>query len=379
MRINQTFFGETNLREKLCFSLITAKAIRIVQIRSKSTDPGINKAEECFLNLLIKISNGTTIRINDTGTNINFIPGTLIGLKNNETIKCEKSRGIAYYLEPLLLLSFFCKDNVDVNLSGVTDCESDLSVDLIRKTWLPIVKKFVGAAAASEISIRVVKRGLQPFGGGIVHVISKPVNVIIPNQLVFPGKIHKIRGIAWTCNSNRTHANQMIAAAKEILLKCLTNVYINIENVTQDGVGKSLGFGITLWAESKEGAFYSAQAISEPQTPGQYSKPTIPHDLGIQAAGNLLQEIYNGGFVDRGFQSFILTLMSLEGGRNINQLCIGNPTPYSIETLRLINTFLGVKFHLKYIEEDETLDNVPSRIIATCISSGLQNTSRTLR
>ena len=45
---------------------------------------------------------------------------------------CSPSRGIGYYLEPLLALGAFCKNPLNVTLKGVTNNREDPSPDLIK-------------------------------------------------------------------------------------------------------------------------------------------------------------------------------------------------------------------------------------------------------
>lgn len=59
--------GHDNFRLKLALSLITLKPVRIAEIRSRNTDPGVDEAEICCLKLIDEISNGTVSKINDTG------------------------------------------------------------------------------------------------------------------------------------------------------------------------------------------------------------------------------------------------------------------------------------------------------------------------
>lgn len=59
-------------------------------------------------------------------------------------LDCSKVlRCLSYFFEPLLLLSPFCKNTLKVTLRGVTNAPSEVSVDAIRATWLPIFNKFV--------------------------------------------------------------------------------------------------------------------------------------------------------------------------------------------------------------------------------------------
>jgi RNA 3'-terminal phosphate cyclase-like protein len=105
------------------------------------------------LNLVEKLTNGCSVRINATGTQVSYKPGThlyssqvfiLSGIIVGGKIKheCPNSRGIGYFLEGILPLAPFAKQAVTIVFTGVTNSEEDISVDLIRTVTLPILKNF---------------------------------------------------------------------------------------------------------------------------------------------------------------------------------------------------------------------------------------------
>ena len=53
---------------------------------------------------------------------------------------------------------------------------------------------------------------------------------------------------------------------------------------------RSPGFGITLVAETTNGAFLTAETCSNPK--GSTEPPSVPEDIGKEAATLLLEEIY---------------------------------------------------------------------------------------
>jgi RNA 3'-terminal phosphate cyclase-like protein len=65
-----------------------------------------------------KMTNGSKIVMNKTGTSIMFVPGIFSGIEHD----CSLDRGLGYYLELLLCLDPFCKHPLDVTLRGVTNC-----------------------------------------------------------------------------------------------------------------------------------------------------------------------------------------------------------------------------------------------------------------
>lgn len=75
--------------------------------------------EISFIRLLDKITNGTKIELNETGTSIYYNPGLLNGGEVEHD--CSLQRGIGYYLEAIMILAPFCKNCIHLKLRGVTD------------------------------------------------------------------------------------------------------------------------------------------------------------------------------------------------------------------------------------------------------------------
>lgn len=66
-----------------------------------------------------KVTNGTEIEVNETGTSVYFQPGLLDG--GDIKHECCKQKCISYYLEVLFALAPFCKKPLNCTLSGVTN------------------------------------------------------------------------------------------------------------------------------------------------------------------------------------------------------------------------------------------------------------------
>ncbi|CAH8614447.1 unnamed protein product [Heterobilharzia americana] len=371
--------GHGNFRVKVALCLITCKRLVLKRIRHKSNSPGVDDAEVCLLKLVDEITNGTVTKINDTGTVVSVYPGTLIG--GTFTFECSKSRAIGYYVEFLLMVAPFCKAPIEATLTGVTNIPHDPSLDMIIQSWLPIYKSVVGLSA------------IYPGGGGEVLAVFKPCSGIVPINKVDTGKVYRIRGIAWSCRVSSSYGQQLICGAKSLLNQFLSDVYITLDHRKGQYSGQSPGFGLTLWAERKDGGLYSAEAMSEPE--GGDNVLMDAETIGKLAASRLLDQIHNGGYVDSGTQSLIFILMACESGRNASRLAVGGLSEYSICTLRCIRKFLGVTFNFQYQSPDDThkipedvenenkdekdIDLGSKILIATCFGAGLQNVNKSIR
>lgn len=311
-----TYRGSNYLKQRLILSTLSGKPIRIVDIRNLETDPGLRGYEISLIRLLDKTSNGSKIEINQTGTSIYYSPGLLTGGFIQHT--CNNERGIGYYLDALIAIGPFCKTPLNVNLKGVTNSKECPSVDYIRGSAIPNLKKFL--VVDDGLELKVLQRGLMPLGGGEV-IFKCPVRKNIRAiQFIKPGMVKRIRGTVYASKVSPALANRTIEAAKGILLNFLPDIYIYSDQTKGKLAGNSPGFGITLTAETTTGVCYSSELVSNVIQSG--SDPSVPEDLGVAAAQKLLEEIYRGGCVDSSFQWITALFMAL-GQKDVSKFLTG--------------------------------------------------------
>lgn len=94
-----------------------------------------------LIRLLDRMTNGTKIELNETGTSLFYSPGLLIG--GDLEHDCSLQRSITYYLEAVMALAPFCKKPIDIKLRGVTNntlgnakLDTDWLEFQFRDSWL---------------------------------------------------------------------------------------------------------------------------------------------------------------------------------------------------------------------------------------------------
>ena len=122
-----------------------------------------------LLRLIEKVTNGTEININKTGTRLILKPGIIdsaegMPIEHN----CKLERSITYYLECLIFIGIFGKTALNLTLHGNTDDELDQSIDSFKSCMLHMLNQF---GAANTLDLQVKKRGYSPLGGGTVRVV----------------------------------------------------------------------------------------------------------------------------------------------------------------------------------------------------------------
>ena len=135
------FEGSNCFRIRIMLSILSGRPIMIDKIRSREEEPGLKDFEVSFLKLIVKLTNGSTFVIDETGTKLTFKPGLLFGGPIEHD--CGLGRCITYYLQPLITLAPFCKQSIECTLNGITNDQYDVSVDALRQSTIPLVSKLI--------------------------------------------------------------------------------------------------------------------------------------------------------------------------------------------------------------------------------------------
>ncbi|XP_033737643.1 RNA 3'-terminal phosphate cyclase-like protein [Pecten maximus] len=369
-----TYDGCNYLRQRLILATLSGKTVKVRKIRSKEDDPGLKDFEASFIRLLDKLTNGSKIVISETGTSLLYQPGLLIGGKLEH--ECNTQRSIGYYLEALVCLAPFTKKPIKVVLRGVTNDQIDPSVDLIKLSTIPVLKRFLGTDEGLEL--KITRRGAAPDGGGEVIFSCPCRQKLRPLQFTDPGKIKRIRGVAWAVRVSPVTTNRIVDSTRSILNKFLPDIYIYTDHFKGSQSGKSPGFGLTLVAETLQGSFLCAEAASNPK--GSNKGPTIPEDLGKETAKLLMEEIYRGGCVDSTNQSLTALFMVL-GQQDVSKVQMGTLSQYTIQFLRHIRDFLQVMFKVEMEPKKEDEDDLQigaEKLTLTCVGVGYSNVSKAI-
>uniref|UniRef100_A0A1J3K2W4 Putative RNA 3'-terminal phosphate cyclase-like protein n=1 Tax=Noccaea caerulescens TaxID=107243 RepID=A0A1J3K2W4_NOCCA len=367
--------GSQSFRQRLLLSTLSRKAITIKEIRADETIPGLRTHEMSLLRLFETVCDDGVVEVNETGTQMKYKPGTIMGGKNL-VHNCALSRSIGYYLEPLLVLGLFAKKPLSIRLKGITNDARDPSVDTIRSTTLHIFKRF--GVPPEGLELKIEARGVAPNGGGEVLLTVPNVQMLTAVDWLDEGMVKRIRGVTFSAKVSTDFEHSMRFAARGIFNNLLPDVYIFPNHNTSLQAGKSPGYGISLVAETTSECYISADTtvslgrIEETEEldaeEKQERKPAA--DTGDEVASWLLQEIEKGGVVDSTHQGLLFILCAL-CQQDVSKVRVGTLSPYAVETLRNIKEFLDVTFDIKP-------DPLTGTVILTCVGSGLLNLNRKL-
>lgn len=356
--------GASLFRYRLVFATLTHKPIIIENIRMYDEKPGITDYELNFLHLLDSITHHSLIEINENGTRIRYNPGTLLGSNKLIEHKCVTSRGLSYWIEPLLLLLPFAKHETTISLIGATYHDSDVSIDIIRGVLLPTLNRIFGI---QDIKLDLKRRSLQPTAGGEILLRIPIIQKLKTINSVDVGMIKRVRGLCYTIAMTPTISNRIRVACNNTLYQLINDVWIFNDSTSRHDLQQHLtndqkddissGYGLSLIAESTNGVLISVHQ--------QCDNNKTAEEFGEYVSKLLLQEISYGGTVDTSLQGIILIFMAL-CPEDVSRIRLGRISQHTVQILRLIRDMLGVTFKLKEDEETGT-------IFASCMGIGYCN------
>lgn len=391
------FTGHRAFTQRLVLSTLTGRPIHISKIRSTSpTNPGLAPHEISFLRLIEGVTNGSSMQISYTGTTLTYHPGLITGtiagfgatdgdvIEHSVPMAC--TRGVTYFLLPLCLLAPFSKAHMNVRFSGpgviTSSTETgDMSVDSFRTAILPLFALF--GIPPARIELRVLQRscaGPGGRGGGGCVELRFASQVRLPKTLHLnrsPGRVKKIRGVAYCTGVSASNNARMIHSAREVLNPFVSDIHVAAQYdqaplvPTGDKAGSKrrlgIGFGLSLVAESSAvGVLYCADMVVPPEG------GVVPEDIGKQCAYQLLETIEKGGCVTYSSAPTVLTLMAM-GSEDVGRLRIGRDvlgTEEMVGLARDLKTFGASSWGLRDVEDDS------GDIMISVKGSGVGNVGR---
>jgi len=209
-------------------SLLSGRQIIVKDIRSQDENPGLSDYEMSLLKLLEKVTNGSVVNINKTGTRVIFRPG-MIDCNEGLPIEheCHLARNLTYYLEVVVPLAVFGKTILNLTLKGNTDDNLDQSIDCFKNAWQHLLKIF---AAEGSLDITVQKSGFAPLGGGVVQIVQRFAKKLESVSMVDEGKIKRVRGLLTSAKVSPQLTTRVVDKVREVLNDYIPDVWIHTDH-----------------------------------------------------------------------------------------------------------------------------------------------------
>uniref|UniRef100_A0A383VKH4 Uncharacterized protein n=1 Tax=Tetradesmus obliquus TaxID=3088 RepID=A0A383VKH4_TETOB len=375
--------GGQILRNAVALSALTGRIIHIDKIRAGRQKPGLSPQHLTGLRLVEAICSGHSEGGAVRSTAINFTPGrTAAGTYTADTHTAGSCTLMVQQALPCLLFAQQPRESTvsTLTLRGGTDASFAPPIGYLQLVLLPTLQRLMGPAAAG-LSLRLVRRGFYPKGGGeaVLQVPSLPPGQTLPAwDLSKRGHLLGINGIAFTAGRLKPETGSRIAeAAADCIRQALQEQQQQtvwgaaaaaaasqteapaapaaaaaaaaaaksgppqVEAVPQPAVGIQVvretpetacgdGGGIVLVAATSTGCLLGASALAE--------RGMAPEAIGAAAAGKLLEALQSGAAVDDWVQDQLILFMALAGGSS-SMLC-SEPTLHTRTAIAVVQQLL---------------------------------------
>mmetsp|Transcript_408 Transcript_408/g.1166 ORF Transcript_408/g.1166 Transcript_408/m.1166 type:complete len:426 (+) Transcript_408:91-1368(+) len=362
--------GARSFRARLVLSTLSRKRVRMTRIRWRSSEPGLRPHEASFLRLADKLTSGSRVEINETGTALSYAPGAILGgaLEHD----CSRSgRGVGWFVEGLLPFAPFCRQRLELTLLGPT-CGGPgwRAVDALKHGPVAWLRDALGL----DVELDVVRRQALsssatttvPSPPGKVVLRCAPARALAPVDMREVGLVKNVRGVAYCTRVAPALANRIVEAARARLNPYLADVRITTDAAAKRDSAPGPGFGLALVATTT-----ADRKIAADLDVASLSPDTTPEDLADRCAVALLDDLARNGAVDSLSQSLLLTFMVLTD-EAVSVATLPDPlTPAAVDRLRLLKTFFGLEFTL-------TRDPLQRNVRCACLGLGFTNVSRTV-
>jgi len=325
--------GGQILRSAIALSAVLLKPVRIINIRAKRRNPGLRPQHL------------TAIKVVATLTDAE-IKGAFVGSREILFIPKKRRSGffkfnigtagsIPLVMQASIPVMLFSDGDTCIDIIGGTDVSWSPPIDYMRFVFAPFLKKL-----GISITIKLLRRGHYPRGGGRVIYCVNPVQSIKPLRVEKRGNILRIRGISHAVKLPKHVAIRQAETAKNIILKKYKDLDVSIDIEWYDpSKDRHLGpgSGIVVWAEC-ENSILGGDSLGERGKPAE--------KVGEEAAEILIEDLETNRAVDRHMGDMIIPFLALANGESV--ITGAKMTMHTYTNIEVVRRITGAKIDATY-------------------------------
>ncbi|MEM1541916.1 MAG: RNA 3'-terminal phosphate cyclase [Ignisphaera sp.] len=324
--------GGQILRYSLALASVIGKPVRIINIRVKRKNPGLQPQHLTSVRAVSMMTDAEVEGAYRDSTELIFKPKSLKG--GSYVFDVGTAGSVTLVLQSILPILPLLDSETHIEIRGGTDVPMSPPIDYVKYILLPLLKLF-----GCEIDVTLVRRGHYPKGGGIVKIISRPVRSLKPIDLIERGKIFRIGGRSHCVRLPSHVAERQAKAAEEFLENKGIDVPMNIElEHYEPNKDPHLGpgSGIVLYAVFEKSVLGSDSL-------GAKGKPA--EAVGKEAAEKLYEEIRSNATVDKHAGDMILPLAVLAKGTT--RYIVSRLTSHILTAIDIIKLVLDINVSVR--------------------------------
>ena len=254
--------GGQVLRTSLSLAAITGQAIRINKIRAGRQKPGLAAQHLTAVRAAATICNAKVTGDQLGSTSLEFIPGSATSSGEytfdvSDALGGRSAGALTLVLQTILLPLALADGKSEVILRGGTHVAFSPSFTYIEQVYLPILKRM---GVQAEVKLRAW--GWYPQGGGKVRLSVTGGNTLSGINLMEPGELKQVRGLA-VVTELPSHIPQRMASRAENLLN-QANLKVNVQPLRERGVAPGAGIFLTAEYENSLAGFGALGRVGLP-------------------------------------------------------------------------------------------------------------------
>ncbi len=320
----------TIVRCSIALASLLGREIRIRNIRSKRSRPGLRPQHLKAVQACCDITGGRTDDAQVGSSSVHYFPGKAI--RGGSFCWDIGTAGSATMMALCLLpLSFFAENNSTYTISGGLFQDFAPNAFHMKHVLLKLLKHF-----SVHADMEIVKPGYVPSGGGILTITAAAVSgKLEPLQLQNQGKVTAIRGIAVSSHLRERRVSERM---RDACLKVLNREgYKGEIEIINDISAQQKGAALFLYALTDTGCIIGSDRAGKP---GRTSE-----EIGRHAAQTLVEDIRTGATVDRFTADQLIPFAALAEGEST--YIIPRLTGHIESNLWIVEKLLGARSTLK--------------------------------
>jgi RNA 3'-terminal phosphate cyclase (ATP) len=181
--------GGQVIRSALTLSLLTGQSVQIEKIRAGRTKPGLRAQHLTAVQAAVEISQGRVEGAAMGSLKITFHPGDV--RSGRFAFEIPTAGSACLVLQTIWLPLALSNSSTDLTITGGTHVPWSPCFEYIERCWCAFM-----ALLGYPGEVNIHKAGYYPKGGGIIHAKIQPGTRNPGIELLNPGRLNSINGVA---------------------------------------------------------------------------------------------------------------------------------------------------------------------------------------